>query len=143
MDGRRDYLIEVIERAGEAIASLITGRAQHEAQDAEEDVEVAFEREFGGLHLALMRVDASTAALLLRPPRRVRLYALMLVQMAARGAAEEVEPRSRRALELLLAADALDGGPGEPALVEALLGCVERGRLEPEARAALVARGLV
>lgn len=143
MDGRRDYLIEVIERAGEAIASLLTGRAQHEAHDVDEDVEVAFEREFGGLHLALMRVDASTAALLLRPPRRVRLYALMLVQMAVRGAAEEVEPRSRRALELLLAADALDGGPGEPALVEALLGWVERGRLEPEARAALVARGLV
>lgn len=143
MDGRRDYLIEVIERAGEAIASLLTGRAQHEAHDVDEDVEVAFEREFGGLHLALMRVDASTAALLLRPPRRVRLYALMLVQMAVRGAAEEVEPRSRRALELLLAADALDGGPGEPALVEALLGWVERGRLEPEARAALVARGLI
>ncbi len=143
MDGRRDYLIEVIERAGEAIASLITGRAQHEAQEVDADVEVAFEREFGGMHLALMRVDASTAALLLRPPRRVRLYALMLVQMAVRGAAEEVEPRSRRALELLLAADALDGGPGEPALVEALLGGVERGRLEPEARAALVARGLV
>jgi len=142
MDGRRDYLIEVIERAGEAIASLITGRAQHEEQAVEADVEAGFEREFGALHLALGRVDATTAALLLRPPRRVRLYALMLVQLAGRGAPEEVEPRSRRALELLLAADGLDGGPGEPALVAALAGCVDRERIEPEAVAALRARGL-
>lgn len=140
MDGRRDYLIEVIERAGEAIASLITGRARHEEHEVDEDVEAGFDREFGALHPALARVDASTAALLLRPPRRVRLYALMLLCLL--GEPEEVESRSRRALELLLAADGLDGGPGEPALVEALAGCVDRARLEPEARAALRARGL-
>lgn len=142
MDGRRDYLIEVIERAGEAIASLVTGRAQHEEHAAEADVEAGFEREFGALHTRLARVDATTAALLLRPPGRVRLYALMLVQMAGRGAPEEAEPRSRRALELLLAADALDGGPGEPELVAALAGCVDTERLEPEARVMLAARGL-
>lgn len=141
MDGRRDYLIEVIERAGEAIASLVTGRAVHEEHEVDEDAEAGFEREFGGLHLALMRVDATTAALLLRPPRRVRLYALMLLRLPG-GAAEEVLSRWRRALELLLAADGLDGGPGEPALVEALVGCVDVARLEPEARAALRARGL-
>lgn len=141
MDGRRDYLIEVIERAGEAFAALVTGRAQPQEHAADEDVEAAFEREFGALHPALAQVDANTAALLLRPPRRVRLYALMLVQLAGRGAPEQMEPRSRRALELL-AADGLEGGPGEPALVAALAGWVDREALAPEARAALVRLGL-
>lgn len=142
MDGRRDYLIEVIERAGEAFAALVTGRAQLQEHAADEDVEAAFEREFGALHPALAQVDANTAALLLRPPRRIRLYALMLVQLAGRGAPEQMEPRSRRALELLLAADGLEGGPGEPALVAALAGWVDREALAPEARAALVRLGL-
>jgi hypothetical protein len=54
--------------------------------------------------------------------------------------------RSARAaatrLELLLAADGLDGGPGEPALVAALAGWVDSEALAPEARAALVRLGL-
>ena len=35
MDGRRDYLIEVIERAGEAFAALVTGRAQAQEHAAD------------------------------------------------------------------------------------------------------------
>jgi hypothetical protein len=139
VDGRRDYLIEVIERAGSALAALVTGRSAPHEQDEDEDVEAAFAREFGELHEQLRKVDASSAALLLRPPRRVRLYALMLIQRA--GAVDESV--SRRALELLLAADAMDGERSEAALVAALVGAVDVTRLEPEARAMLLARRLL
>ncbi len=138
MDGRHDYLIEVIERAGEALAALVTGRDALHEQDAEVDVDAAFAREFGELHEHLIRVDASSAAALLRPPRRVRLYALMLMQRAG-----QEEGTTRRALELLLAADAMDGVVSEPALIEALVAAVDVARLEPETRGMLVERGVL
>jgi hypothetical protein len=50
MNGSRDYLLEVIERAGEALAAMVTGRTDLTAREEEVDVEVAFDREFGHLH---------------------------------------------------------------------------------------------
>ncbi len=142
MDGRRDYIVEVIERAGQALAAMVTGRAPDEAKEDEADVEVAFGREFGHLHAHLERVDATSAALLLRPPRRVRYYALRLVQLAGQRAPAEAEALARRALELLLAADAMDPGGSERTLLAALAATVDRARLEPGSRAALAAAGL-
>ncbi|HEY0133921.1 MAG TPA: hypothetical protein VGB85_07570 [Nannocystis sp.] len=137
MNGSRDYLLEVIERAGEALAAMATGRTDLRAREEETDVELAFDREFGHLHLHLARVDATSAALLLRPPRRVRLYALMLVRLAATRDEAGAEALVRRALELLLAADAVDPGGREPALLAMLAASVDHTRLEPFARAAL------
>jgi hypothetical protein len=136
MNGSRDYLLEVIERAGEALAAMVTG-TDIPAREDEVDVEAAFDREFGHLHLHLARVDATSAALLLRPPRRVRLYARMLVRLAAARDEAGAEALARRALELLLAADALEPGGREPALLAALAASVDRTRLEPFARRAL------
>ena len=142
MDGRRDYLVEVIERAGQALAAMVTGSTQVDSEEHELDVEAAFGREFGHLHLHLERVDATSAALLLRPPRRVRLYALMLIQLAEHRDHAAAESLTRRALELLLAADAMDREGSEPALLAALAASIDLTRLDPGARVALTARGL-
>ncbi len=142
MDGRRDYLVEVIERAGQALAAMVTGASDAVTHEQDVDVEAAFGREFGHLHLHLERVDATSAALLLRPPRRVRLYALMLIQLAEGRDDIAAESLTRRALELLLAADAMDREGSEPALLAALAASVDLTRLDPTARAALASLGL-
>jgi len=153
----RDYILDLVERAGEAVVAMLTGRASDEARPVEDDPARNFASEFGDIHPHLLRVDSASAALLLRHPARIRRYALLLIQREAAGAsaavdgaagasaeadgAEVAEATARRALELLLAAEAREPRR-ELELFAALLACVERERLDPEALAALRALGL-
>lgn len=141
MDGR-DYILDLVQRAGEALVVMMTGRGSDEARPEEADPERNFEAEFGDLHPHLLRVDSSSAALLLRRPARIRRYALLLIQREpATADADAREATARRALELLLAAEAREPR-GELELFAALLACVDPGRLGPDARVALRALGL-
>jgi len=138
----RDYILELVERAGEALAMMMTGRAADEVRPEEEGPERNFEGEFGDIHPHLLRVDSSSAALLLCRPWRIRRYALLLLQrQPATDDADAHEAVARRALELLLRAEALEPR-GETELFAALAAVVDLARLEPEARAAMRAMKL-
>jgi hypothetical protein len=140
----RDYILELVERAGEALAAMISGRASDEARAEEADPERAFAAEFGAIHPHLLRVDSSSAALLLRRPWLIRRYALLLIQREAADAdadASAHEAVARRALELLLCAEAIEPRR-EIDLFAALAASVDLERLEPQARASLRALGL-
>ncbi|MBA3547599.1 MAG: hypothetical protein H0T76_14030 [Nannocystis sp.] len=139
----RDYILELVERAGEALAMMISGRAADEARHDEADPRANFEAEFGDIHPHLLRVDPGSAALLLRRPWRIRRYALLLIQReAAGGDADAHEAAARRALELLLRAEAIEPRQ-ETELFTALAAIAERSRLEPEALAALRVMGVM
>lgn len=141
MATRHDYLLDMVERLGQALTVLVTGRASEAARPDENDPERAFQAEFEHVHPHLRRVDSRSAALLLRPPRRIRLYAVLLIQRAAlRG--DDIPATARRALELLLEAEAMEPG-GELELLAALAGAVDLAALEPEHRARLRALGVV
>ena len=43
----RDYILELVESAGKALATMMTGRASDEAHPDEKDPERNFEAEFG------------------------------------------------------------------------------------------------
>jgi hypothetical protein len=138
----RDYILELVESAGKALATMMTGRASDEAHPDEKDPERNFEAEFGDIHPHLSRVDSGSAALLLRRPWRIRRYALLLIQRAAAtGDAAAHEVLVRRALELLLRAEALEPRR-EAELFAALAASVDLARLELDAREALRAMGL-
>lgn len=138
---RHDYLMDMVDRVGQALAVLIVGRSGTEAQPDEKDPERAFEAEFEHVHPHLLRVDSRSAALLLRPPRRIRLYALLLIQRAAlRG--DDMASTSRRALELLLEAETMEPR-GETDLLAVLAGSVDLATLDPQHRAQLRALGVV
>lgn len=136
----RDYILELVERAGEALAMMVTGRTADELRPEEADPERAFGSEFGELHPHLVRLDSRSAALLLRRPWLIRRYALLLIQREA-GDADAHEAAARRALELLLCAEAIEPR-GEIDLFAALAASVDLERLEPGARAALRTLGL-
>ncbi len=138
----RDYILELVERVGEALATMVSGRASDEARPEQADPERSFASEFGDLHPHLLRVDSSSAALLLRRPWRIRRYALLLLQREPADAdAATHEAVARRALELLLCAEAIEPRH-EVELFAALVASVDLERLEPEARAGLRALGL-
>jgi len=120
-----------VERVGEAMAMMVSGRAAEEARPEEADPERSFAAEFGDLHPHLLRVDSSSAALLLRRPWRIRRYALLLIQREGADAdAAAHEAAARRALELLLCAEAIEPR-GELELFAALAASVDLGRMEP------------
>ncbi len=135
----RDYILELVERVGEALATMISGRAATEARPEEADPERSFASEFGDIHPHLLRLDSRSAALLLRRPWLIRRYALLLIQRAGTDAHEAA---ARRALELLLCAEAIEPR-GEVDLFAALAASVDLERLEPGARAALRTLGVV
>ncbi len=139
----RDYILELVERAGEALAMMVSGRAADEARHDEADPRANFEAEFGDIHPHLLRVDSGSAALLLRKPWRIRRYALLLIQREAEGGdADAHEAAARRALELLLRAEAIEPR-GEVDLFTALAAIADLSRLEPEALVSLRAMGVM
>ncbi len=138
----RDYILELVERAAEALATMVSGRATDEARPEETDPERQFDSEFGDIHPHLLRVDSSSAARLLRRPWRIRRYALSLIERGAGATdADAQEAVARRALELLLCAEAIEPRR-EVGLFAALVAVVDLERLEPEARAGLRALGI-
>lgn len=137
----RDYILELVERVGEALATMISGRAATEARPEEADPERSFASEFGDIHPHLLRLDSRSAALLLRRPWLIRRYALLLIQRAGTDT-DAHEAAARRALELLLCAEAIEPR-GEVELFAALAASVDLERLEPGARAALRTLGVV
>ncbi len=137
---RHDYLMDMVDRVGQALAVLIVGRSGEEARPDDTDPERAFQAEVEHVHPHLLRVDSRSAALLLRPPRRIRLYALLLVQRAAlRG--DDIDATSRRALELLLEAEAMEPR-GDLELLAVLADAVDVATLDPQHRAQLRALGV-
>ncbi len=136
----RDYILELVARAGEALAMMVTGRGADEARHDEADPRRHFEAEFGDIHPRLLRLDSGSAALLLRRPGQIRRYALLLIQLEHADAVAH-EAAARRALELLLRAEAIEPRR-EQELFAALVASVDRERLEPDARAALRVMGL-
>lgn len=114
---RYDWLLVQIDEVAEAVRKLAaistdTPRAE-ELDQLDEQTDGLLEDTFE--HSQLRIVDARTAALILRPPARIRAYAQLLAAKAqlvhARGRLEASAQLVRRALELQLEAAALEPNP--------------------------------
>ncbi|GEM_PF-3742026 len=129
---RYDWLVKLIEDVAEAcerIARTLRGDDQEEEALAELEGQTDRMLRDSYDHTNLERVDARTAALILRPPGRARSYAALLAAkadlLAARGDQVESGRLAARALVLYLEAAALEPDL-ERVEVEAIVALVER-----------------
>jgi hypothetical protein len=115
---RDDYLLRMIEQLVDAVARItgLNRRAEHH------QALVAADQALGELGVAaelIHTVDPRTLAGMLREPARIRIAAQLLREsaraLAGQGDAARARVRSRRALELLLAARALEPAEQDPA----------------------------
>ena len=138
---RYDWVMVQLEQVGEAIRRIAVALL-----DAEREQLVELDEETDGLledafeHSRIALVDARTAALILRPPTKIRSYARLLREKSQLlhelGRGEESHSLARRALELLLEATALESDPlkHDYAAIEALLDLDPPLRLGPRHR---------
>jgi hypothetical protein len=128
MEDRYDWVMVQVDEVGQAVRKIAVGLL-----DAEDEQLVELDEQTDGLledafeHSRIALVDARTAALILRPPARIRAYACLLAQKSLllheRGHEDESHGLARRALELQLEAAALEPDPEkiDHASIEALL----------------------
>jgi hypothetical protein len=117
MDGERyDWVMIQLDEVGTAvrkIAAAILDREQDQLVELERQSDALLEDSFDHSRIAL--VDARTAALILRPPARIRSYARLLAEKSRLlhelGREEPSHGLARRALELQLEAAALESDP--------------------------------
>lgn len=117
MEGERyDWVMIQLDEVGTAvrkIAAAILDREQDQLVELERQSDALLEDAFDHSRIAL--VDARTAALILRPPARIRAYARLLAEKSRLlhelGREEPSHGLARRALELQLEAAALETDP--------------------------------
>jgi len=126
---RHDWVMVQIDEVSRAARKLAV--ALLDAEDEDELIEV--EQATDGLledafeHARISVVDSRTAAMILRPPSRIRGYAQLLAHKSRllheRGEIESSRQLARRALELQLEAAALEPDPEhvDHAAIDALL----------------------
>ncbi|EDM73848.1 hypothetical protein PPSIR1_09375 [Plesiocystis pacifica SIR-1] len=109
-----DWLMAQVEEVGEAARRIAVALLNAEDNDnlveLEEQTDGLLEEHFDHSRVAL--VDPRTAAMILRPPARIRSYAQLLARKAellgATGRPEDGHALARRALALQLEAAALE-----------------------------------
>jgi hypothetical protein len=128
MEDRYDYLLVQIDQVGEAVSKIAAALLDVDQEQllvldgqTDELLDDAFD------HDRIAIVDARTAALILRPPARIRAYAQLLAHKSRLLHELAREPEShalaRRALELHLEAATLEIDPDkiDHEAIEALL----------------------
>jgi hypothetical protein len=125
---RYDWVMVQVDEVGQAvrkIAQAVANRDDEQLGEFDEEADNLLEDAFE--HSRIMVVDARTAALILRPPARIRAYAQLLAAKSTllheRGEIDESTRLARRALELQLEAAELETNPDliDHASIEALL----------------------
>ncbi len=129
MEGERyDWVMVQVDEVGSAvrkIAAAILDREQDQLVEVDQASDSLLEDVFDHSRIAL--VDARTAALILRPPARIRAYARLLAEKSRLlhelGREESSHGLARRALELQLEAAELETDPNaiDREAIEALL----------------------
>lgn len=119
MQDRYDWVMIQLDEVGQAVRkiaiALLDADAEDEAlDDLDKQTDGLLEDAFDHSRIAL--VDARTAALILRPPVRIRSYAALLAQKSALlqelGHIQRSDALARRALELHLEAAVLEQNEG-------------------------------
>lgn len=125
---RYDWVMVQVEEVGKAVRQIAIALL-----DADEEQLVKLDEQTDGQledsfeHSRMALVDARTAALILRPPPRIRAYAQLLAEKSRLlheiGREQEGHSLARRALELQLEAADLEPDPEQVdhAAIEALL----------------------
>ena len=141
---RYDWVMMEVEAVGKAarkIAVALLDAEDQELVEIEEQTDGLLEDAFDHARVAL--VDARTAAMILRPPRRIREYARLLGHKSSLlqglGQSSASASLARRALELQLEAAELEIDPAKIDLeaIEQLLDRDPPLRLGPRYRALL------
>jgi hypothetical protein len=108
-----DWVMVELERVGEAarrVAAALLNRETQQLMELDEETDGLLDDAFDHSRMAL--VDSRTAAMILRPPSRIRAYAQLLAAKARLlheiGSEDEGHSLARRALELQLEAAALE-----------------------------------
>jgi hypothetical protein len=117
MEDRYDWVMVQLDEVGQAVRKIAVALL-----DAEDEQLVELDEQTDGLledafdHSRIALVDARTAALILRPPARIRSYAALLAQKSALlhelGHTDKSHALARRALELHLEAADLEPDDG-------------------------------
>jgi hypothetical protein len=147
---RQDYLLRMIEQAFAVLRRIRERRRSDELADAVRDADGAVDELLGPAAAVATRLDAYTAAQLIREPERVALWARIVAEKAEalRELGDDPAARAagRRALELALEAWLLEDDQRRltPALREVLgealamsRGWAEPGELSERHRAVL------
>jgi hypothetical protein len=79
---QRDYILRVIEQLGQVVARVMEHVTKHEYEPAMAAVDEAERALLGDQLRSLKGVDATSAALFLHNPERVRGWALLVAQRA-------------------------------------------------------------
>lgn len=117
MEDRYDWVLVQVDQVGEAArkiaAALLDVEDEQQLIELDEQTDGLLEDAFDHSRIAL--VDSRTAALILRPPARIRSYAGLLARKSRLlhelGQAQASHSLARRALELLLEAADLERDP--------------------------------
>lgn len=136
---RQDYLLRMIEQAFEVLRRIRLRRQSGELVRAVRDADGAVDELLGPAAAVATRLDASTAAQLIREPERVALWARIVAEKAealhALGDEPAARAAGRRALELALEAWLLEDEQRRltPALREVLAEALAmaRGQADP------------
>lgn len=140
MPVRQDYLLRMIEQAFEVLRRIRKRRQDGDLAQAVRDADGAVDEILGPAAAVAVRLDAFTAAQLIREPERVALWARVVAEKAEalRGLGDEPAARAagRRALELAVEAWLLEDEQRRltPALRQVLDEALEmaRGWAAPE-----------
>jgi hypothetical protein len=150
MDDRYDWVMVQLDEVGQAVRKIAVALL-----DAEDEQLVEIDEQTDGLledtfdHSRIALVDARTAALILRPPARIRSYAALLAQKSLLlhelGRTQQSHALAGRALELHLEAADLERDEGMDKIdheaIEALLDRDPPLRLGARQRELLAALG--
>lgn len=119
LEDRHDWLLVQLDELADAVRTIAAKVLEVDIEDEDQLVETEaklddmLEQQFEHARIAI--IDARTAAMILRPPGRIRAYAQLLAHKATlegkRGRADAGHDLARRALELQLEAATLEPDP--------------------------------
>ena len=132
---REDYLMRLIHQLGDVIARMAGLNRKGEHDQALEVADQVWGKLLDAPRALIEAVDSATLAGMLREPAKIRAAAQLCREEgdALAGKADPVHAqlRYRRALELVLAARALEPSPDDEAMVLALSRRAPAGALDP------------
>lgn len=118
LEDRHDWLLVQLDELADAVRTIAARVLEVDTENDDEDQLAETEAKLDDMleqhfeHARMAVTDARTAAMILRPPGRIRAYAQLLAHKATlegkRGRADVGHALARRALELQLEATALE-----------------------------------
>jgi len=135
---REDYLMRLIHQLGDVIARMAGLNRKGEHDPALEVADQVWGKLLDAPRALIEAVDSATLAGMLREPAKIRAAAQLcreegdaLAALAGKADPVHAQLRYRRALELVLAARALEPSPDDEAMVLALSRRAPAGALDP------------